>query len=63
MKKLKEVIKIMIDPFDDRSDIVSILGRNGYKTWVESKEKEYPISSHHFFVCFELKPVVSKENL
>ena len=51
----KEVVKILINPFEDRDNIVGILGRNGYKVWVEEKEREYPLYSNDYWVCYEIK--------
>lgn len=57
MKRVKEIIKILINPYEDRDTIIGILGRNGYKTWVEEKDRDFPLYSKDYYVCYEIKPI------
>jgi hypothetical protein len=50
---MKEVIELKVDEKQDRDDLVRILSKLGYKTWIKEK-KEYSWSPIKYFVIFEL---------
>ena len=50
-------VRIKIERFDDRSAMVAILARNGYKTWEEVEKSKYGNTLYNpsHYVYFENK--------
>ena len=48
----KKTIKLKINPFQERSIILTNLVLSGYKVWQEETKRD--ISSNDYFVCFEV---------
>lgn len=48
------VVKVQVDIYDCRNEMILALAKSGYKVWEESKWSE---DTHNdaFFVCFEVK--------
>ncbi len=52
----KQVIRLIVEGYQDRESLFAVLARNGYKVWEEQKPGEYAWSNKTNFVCFEVKP-------
>lgn len=46
----KKIIKVLINPYDDREKMISALAQNGYKVWVEEKKIHWDTN---YYVVFE----------
>ncbi len=56
---MKDTIKIRIDHYWDRDEMVCILARHWYHVWIEEKEAEQIYDHEKYFVCFERGKVSS----
>lgn len=46
-----EVVRLRLDNYDAREKMLSALGQNGYRVWVEEKKKS--VFGSKFYICFE----------
>ena len=55
-KGSKRTIKLKINPYNQREELLKNLALSGYKTWQEDNEdeKEFSHTSTDYFVCFEV---------
>ena len=47
-------IKIKINTYAERSEILKCLALSGRKVWQEEDEREYGSSDQNFYVCLEV---------
>lgn len=54
------IVKLNIQCYEGRCDMVNGLANNGYKTWIEKVKGSYSEGTK-FFVCFEYEPEAKDE--
>ncbi len=53
---MTKAISVKIESASDRMKMIEALANNGYKVWVEERNKlQYSLTCGDFYVCFEMK--------
>lgn len=49
-----KVVKLLIEDYKERQNLVFALASNGYKVWIEETASSTKMIDNDYYVCFEI---------